>query len=316
MAKSWLLWAAVVVLGVGLGGVLTGCSRDLGPTGPAGRSGSGNAPSADPDWPGAPDIADVSDGFACPPAGQRGEPLVVPLVCGQGLQLGTVSVTNDEKRLYVTFTPSDGWLLGHSRLAMATSLEAFPRPLRLRAGDMVYQRFHDRLREYTYSIPLRDGWLAGQQELFLAGTAMLLKPGPRWRPVAVRFVWADGQPFPRSGWQAYFTYTIQATGPGSCELTVGFPNLGVMFCMGQYAEILWTSDGNACGSDVRVELLHEGEVCQVLAESAPNTGVFVWEEVLQCGGAIDGYTVRVTDLGSGASDDSDEAFMIAECPED
>ncbi len=322
MAKSWPLYAAAVVLCVGLGGALSGCSEDLGPAGPAGRSGSGGTPAPDSDWPGVPDIADVADGFACRPTGPRAEPLVVALVSGPGANpgatLGTVSVTNDEKRLYVTFTPSSEWVLGHSRLAIATSVPAFPRPLRPRVTDLMFQRIHNRLSEYTYSIPLRDGWLAGQQELVLSGAATLFKSGSRWRiPVIVRFVWAAGQPFPHGfGWQAYFTYQVQPVGQSTCTLTVDFPNLGVMFCVGQYAEVQWTSEGTACGEQVRIELLHAGEVCATLAESAPNNGVFVWESVQQCGSEVDGYTVRVTDLGSGATDTSDEVFMIAECPED
>jgi len=321
MAKSWPLYAAVVVFGVALGWALTGCSEDVGPAGPTSPSGSGGSSPTDSDWPGVLDVADVADGFACPPAGPRAEPLVVALVTGPGAHpgatVGTVSVTNDEKRLYVTFTTSSEWVLGHTRLAVATSLRAFPRPLRPRVSDMSFQRIHNRLTEYTYSIPLRDGWLASQQELVLAGAATLFKTGSRWRiPVIVRFAWAAGQPFPHgAGWRAYFAYQVQPVGQGSCTLTLDFPSVGVMFCLGQYAEILWTAEGTACGNEVRIELLHAGEVCQTLAESAPNSGAFVWESVLQCEGEVYDYTIRVTDLSSGASDSSDETFMIAECPE-
>jgi len=41
----------------------------------------------------------------------------------------------------------------------------------------------------------------------------------------------------------------------------------------------------------------------------------VWEEVEGCDDMTEGYTIRVTDLSSGAADESDEPFLIADCPE-
>jgi hypothetical protein len=227
-----------------------------------------------------------------------------------------VSVSNDETNLYLTLTASTGWALGHSRVGVATSLESFPRPWRHPFGNMVFQRFHNKVPEYTYSIPLREGWYAGQQQLVVAGNVTLYKfSGRRWMPVLVRFAWADGEPFPQPGWHATFRYDVQSVGSGECTLVVEFPSTGVMFCDGQYAEILWRSEGEACGDEVRIELLRAGEVCQVLAENAPNNGFFVWEEVEACDEVAEGYTIRVTDLSSGAADESDEPFMIADCPE-
>ncbi len=303
MRTSWLLVAATALLSLGMGGVLTGCSETLDPT--------------DDDSLAEPEPACRPDGGGSnAPSGLRSEPLVVPLVCEQGEGMGTVSVSNDETHLYVTLTASEGWVLGHTRLGLATVMEAFPRPWRHGFGDMVFQRFHNRTPEYTYTIPLREGWYAHQQQLVLAGNATLYRfSGRRWVPVTVRFTWADGEPCALPGWHATFRYVVQSVGSGECALTVEFPSTGVMFCDGQYAEILWSSEGAGCGSEVRIELLREGEVCQVLSENAPNTGLFVWEPVEACDGQTTDYTIRITDLSSGSADVSDEPFLIADCPE-
>lgn len=299
MRTSWLLVAATAALG--LGGVLAGCSETLDPTSDGSLV--------------EPEPACRPDGGG-PDGSPRSEPLTVALVCGHGEDLGTVSVSNDETYLYVTLAPSGGWLLTHSRVGVATSLESFPHMGRQRFGGMVFQRFHNRQPEYTYAIPLRDGWYEGQQQLVLAGNATLCRlEGRRWAPVSIRFAWADGVPHPHPGWHATFEYEVQPVGGAGCVLAVDFPNTAVIFCDGQYAEILWATEGQGCGDEVRIELLRAGEVCQILAENAPNNGLFVWETVAACDGQVEGYTVRVTDLSSGAADESDEPFMISDCPE-
>lgn len=301
MRTLWFLVPAAVVLSVGLGGGLTGCSEDaLDPT--------RDASPADPEPACRPDGGGSG-------SGARSEPLLVRLVGAGGGEFGTAEVSNDGERLYVTLTPATGWVLGHSRLGVATALEEFPRPWRAHFGALIFQRFHGFVREFTYSVRLREGWYASQQQLVMASSVMLYKLGPRGRPQAVRFAWAEGTPYQHPGWMATFEYGVQQTGAGECRMTVEFPGGGEVFCAGQYAEILWTSEGDVCGTEVRIELLRAGEVCQVLAESAPNNGFFTWEAVEACGGEIEGYTIRVTDPTSGASDTSDEPFMISDCPE-
>ncbi|MBD3237819.1 MAG: hypothetical protein GF330_14040 [Candidatus Eisenbacteria bacterium] len=93
-----------------------------------------------------------------------------------------------------------------------------------------------------------------------------------------------------------------------CEVTVTAPNGGAAFCSGEEIDILWDSSG-ACGSEVAIDLLRDGEVCAVITVSTPNDGSYAWSAE-QCDDFEEGYAIRVTDLDSGARDASDAAFTI------
>ena len=102
-----------------------------------------------------------------------------------------------------------------------------------------------------------------------------------------------------------FDFTIQE----ACELTVNGPTGDEIFCAGRdLADITWASSG-CCGETVRIQLLLDGEVCRTIAAQTENDGYFQWP-VEQCGHATDGYIVRVTDLETGASDESDFGFAV------
>ncbi len=92
-------------------------------------------------------------------------------------------------------------------------------------------------------------------------------------------------------------------------LTVTAPNGGEVWNEGEPQTITWEPSG-AAGDAVRIELLLEGVVCATLADSTDNTGAFAWTAA-PCGADTSGYTIRVTDLETGAQDQSDDAFRIA-----
>jgi hypothetical protein len=308
MKHSWHLLAAVVVLSLGLGGVLSGCTENLDPL--------DEDSTFDPETQEPFDLAGQAMTLVVePPDTPGGEPHVVSLVTARGLRLGNVTVNNDETYLYVTVESDRPWFLRYSKMAVATSPEAFPRPWRDRSGDLLFHSLHKLVDSFTYTIEMPQGWVESGQEVYLALTAVLYKLNNRGRPIAGRMAWADGIRFPRSGWYTYFTYTVQGGGGATCELAVSYPNGGDMLCAWQGTELLWDVVGEACGSEVRIELLQGGEVCRVIAESAPNTGSYFWPMAMQCGGAISGYSLRVTDLTSGAVDTSDATFLITDCPE-
>ncbi len=104
------------------------------------------------------------------------------------------------------------------------------------------------------------------------------------------------------------TFSIPA---GSCQLDVTAPTEGVVWNAGQPYEILW-GFGGTCGSDVRIELVHQGEVCLVLDESTPNDGSYSWAPE-QCTAESCGYKIRVTDLLTNLADESDGSFCIRAC---
>ncbi|MBK8164409.1 MAG: hypothetical protein IPK64_00440 [bacterium] len=91
-------------------------------------------------------------------------------------------------------------------------------------------------------------------------------------------------------------------------LAVTAPNGGEHLVVGELTTLTWSSTA-CCGPLVRLELLRDGAVCAVLAESVANDGSEAWTPA-QFGGAATGYRLRVTDLSSGLSDDSDGDFVI------
>lgn len=246
-----------------------------------------------------------------------GEPLVVDLLSGRQHVVGSVSVINDETLLYVTLTLTEPWVLGQSKLAVSSSLENFPRPNRPRHNDLVFRTWHQGEREFTYEIPLDQAWYLGNEDLFIAVGLVIHRLGFGGRPVTARFAWADGERFPRMGWRTYFVYTVQSFGSGSdCSLEVTFPTPGTMLCLNQYAEITWIAEGEECGANVAIELLHEGTACLTIESEAPNMGAYAWYEVVGCGPDLDGYAIRITDVETGAVAVSAGTFTIAECPEE
>ena len=93
-----------------------------------------------------------------------------------------------------------------------------------------------------------------------------------------------------------------------CQMALTYPNGGEVFCPGADVTITWDTTG-ACGQDVSLDLLHDGEVCAAITAGTPNDGSYVWSAA-PCDSYEEGYAIRVTDLDSGADDAGDAAFTI------
>ncbi|MCK4414822.1 MAG: hypothetical protein KAY32_14905 [Candidatus Eisenbacteria sp.] len=100
------------------------------------------------------------------------------------------------------------------------------------------------------------------------------------------------------------SFTIQPP----CGIAVTHPASNDEFCADTPVEILWNA-GPCCGDDVRIELLRNGAVCNVISPATPNDGSYLWTAA-QCASQASGYTVRVTDLQIGASGTSAAEFRI------
>jgi hypothetical protein len=133
--------------------------------------------------------------------------------------------------------------------------------------------------------------------------------------------WGDEDPCPPpDGFQIRITDlelgTVEASAGAfminsPCELGVTAPDAGAAFCVGANVPITWTRTP-CCASRVSIELLRDGRVCQTIAAMTPNDGAYDWP-AQPCEGQSSGYSVRVTDLGSGLTDDSPAGFSIVPC---
>jgi len=102
------------------------------------------------------------------------------------------------------------------------------------------------------------------------------------------------------------SFTIAA----GCSIAVLAPNGGESLVLGSEVELAWDHT-LCCGAAVRLELLRDGSPCRTIAEETGNDGSFHWITE-RCGAETEGYALRVTDLGSGSSDDSDQVFSIVD----
>jgi len=247
-----------------------------------------------------------------------GEPQVVTLYAGQFIDAGFVTVSNDAQTLSVEIQTAPGWFMTESHVAVAHTLEDLPQTGsgNPQVGHFDFAAVHNpRVATYTYLIDIAEyGYQLGDP-LVVAVHAAVVRVNDGGAIVQRETAWGDGLDFPGNNWATYLEYTVQqCVIEPQCEITVLYPNGGESFCLGDDTMIGWTQEGISCGDFVKIELLQRGELCLTLAESVPNSGSFVWTDVQGC--AIDDLSmlaVRVTDLTSGAFDESDGPFELFDC---
>ncbi|MBU1699446.1 MAG: T9SS type A sorting domain-containing protein [Candidatus Eisenbacteria bacterium] len=98
----------------------------------------------------------------------------------------------------------------------------------------------------------------------------------------------------------------EPVGCGSIVLT--YPNGGELFYVGDHATIRWDIY-DSHGLFIKVELLHNDEVCAEIYNAVGNDGEIGWV-VFQCGPWESGYKIRLTDLLFNYSEESDMPFNI------
>lgn len=99
-------------------------------------------------------------------------------------------------------------------------------------------------------------------------------------------------------------FAIAATGTPQ----VTYPNGGEAFAAAGSVDVTWA--GQACGGpSVRLELVRNGVVCDIIAAATANDGHHAWTAV-PCDQAAAGYRLRVTDLSTGEADESDGGFQV------
>jgi hypothetical protein len=81
---------------------------------------------------------------------------------------------------------------------------------------------------------------------------------------------------------------------GACRLSIQAPGDGAVLCDGQGTQIQWERSV-CCGPNVKIDLIRNGEVCQAIAFSTPNSGQYGWIATA-CETHTSGYKIRITDL--------------------
>lgn len=294
--KLWI-FAAAVVLAIGS----WGCSDS-------------SAPVVAPNAPGLSDGTPTVLYLEAP----CGDQMEAGLVTRNQQLAGFVTVANDQQTLQVTLDTSGlDWVLAKSHLTVMKphSRQAAGRPTVFTRGRYNFSERHDPpVTLWNYDIDLAELGLAPGDQINVALRAVVQILDEDGNPVVTERAWALSQESGRPRGSMFLGYEIQdcPEEPDPCTLTFLYPNGGEFFCAGWPVELQW--DSSWCGSEVMIELLWDDRPCTTIAEAAENSGTFSWYAA-PCNWETSGYGIRVTDLESGVSDDSDETFVIGECGE-
>ena len=139
------------------------------------------------------------------------------LVAGQNEVVGTVSVSNDNLNIYVTYTITDvEWAITETHVHVATSIDDIPQTKsgNPKVGQFASSSEHDPgVTTVTNTIPLggMTDWVV------IAAHAVVYKPGcdpqeeTAWA-ISERFCngfyWASSIPFDGRSWAEYFEYFV------------------------------------------------------------------------------------------------------------
>lgn len=120
-----------------------------------------------------------------------GEPTTVTLIAGQHINAGTVTVTNDETNLYVTYNTTNGWKLTELHL-FAGACNAIPvnKPGNPMPGQFPYSANPASLTTYTFTIPL-----ANLENCFCVAAHAVVRNSSGGTETA----WGQGQRFVQKG---------------------------------------------------------------------------------------------------------------------
>jgi hypothetical protein len=138
----------------------------------------------------------------------------VDLLAGQHIPAGTVTISNDNNNLYVTFsTAGTGWFLKETHLAVADSLASLPQNKNgnPQIGHFAYKTVHNPfVTEVTYTIA-KSAWIIdGFKNVAVAAHAVVVRLDENGGIVANETAWGSGSPFNAKGsWAMYVNYTWQ-----------------------------------------------------------------------------------------------------------
>lgn len=142
-------------------------------------------------------------------AGTCGDDVVVDFLAGQHIDIGDVTVNNDEDFLYVTVQTTGDWVLGHTHLyvgdvaGLPTNRSGNPQ-----IGRFPYSTSHDPMvTSFTYTLPLTDF----DSCFIIAFHAEAHRLDGNGEVVQSETGWADGDDITSGGsWATRFDYCKQS----------------------------------------------------------------------------------------------------------
>jgi hypothetical protein len=193
MSRSIYLLMALAVLALGL----VGCSE------------TPRTPSAP--LPDSGRSVIQGDGIPC------GEVHVATFFAGQSIDVGTVTVYNDQDMLYMEIQTTGRWVLTETHVAVAPTLDGIPQTGsgNPKVGQFLLSAIHNPpITNFVHRISLTEyGYVPGQT-LFIAVHAKVSRLDAGGHVVQRETAWADGLDFPGANWATYLNYVVQTCDDG------------------------------------------------------------------------------------------------------
>ena len=139
-------------------------------------------------------------------------PNLVTLLAGRTINVGTVSVCNDEEYLYVKLSTTGGWVLSESHLAVENDFSNIPQTKKgnPKIGLFSLKAAHDQaVTVYTYMISLEEYGYKAEDMLYIAIHAdVKLFNQQTGECIQQESAWGEGTEFPGMNWASYFSHTV------------------------------------------------------------------------------------------------------------
>ena len=245
-----------------------------------------------------------------------GETHTVVLYAGQHIDVGGVTVANDDLELCIQIETTGGWVMAETHVAIARALEDIPQTGsgNPQIGHFALSAEHDPgVTQFDHCIFMDEYRYVPGETLFVAVHAVVILLGENGEPLQEETAWADGLEFPGRSWATCFSYTVQeCEEPELCTVTPFSPIGGEDVCLFEPFLIMWEDTGQ-CATEVRIELYENGLFCTDLA-TAPNIGEYEWlEPFAECGDVGSAYTIRVVLLGDAETVGETDEFFLIDC---
>lgn len=135
------------------------------------------------------------------------DPQTVSLIAGQNINAGSISVTNDNDFIYVTYTSDNGYLITQTHLYVGDCAlipvngQGNPLP-----GHFPYSSAHNNISSYTYQVPI-SALPAGTCGC-IAAHCVLVKLGASGNVIETQTGWGNGTRINPTGgnWGMKFSY--------------------------------------------------------------------------------------------------------------
>jgi len=128
----------------------------------------------------------------------------IPLLAGQTIDVGFMTVSNNQNSLIIVYHAENGWTITETHLAVATSLAGIPQTKKGNPipGQFPYYTSHSPGVTEVVHVVNSNAWPTGTR-LYIAAHAVVVSGGSN------ETAWGDGLDFPGNNWATYFNYDVQ-----------------------------------------------------------------------------------------------------------